>query len=267
MHRQRELYTMGYGPIATGLLTRRSAKDHVGFFLAQLKPGMRVLDGGCGPGTVTLGLAEAAFPGQVIGMDIELSVIDRAARTAQAAGATNLSFSVADIYDLPHQDNSFDAILISALLGNLKEPMRGLEEAYRVLKPGGIIGVKEFDHGGDIIYPEDPLLLATIDLYHRFRRHNGHDPHSGRKTPCLLAQTGFDVKSAVATYSTLDDPEQVKKGCQAYAELIREAWADRFFELGWANRDEIDRMIHAWETYPKGRGFFAFAWCEALASK
>lgn len=84
-----------------------------------------------------------------------------------------------DIYSLPFDGASFDVIYISAVLSNLREPIKGLREALRVLKPGGVIGVKEFDHGGDIVYPSDPAIEKYGELYRRLRRENRHDGEIG----------------------------------------------------------------------------------------
>jgi len=132
-------------------MSLRTAQSHAAFFLPQLKPGMSVLDCGCGPGTITLGLAALVAPGQVVGTEIEDSHVALARENAAKLNVPNARFEAADIYALPFADASFDAVFISAVLGNLREPIRGLREAYRVLKPGGVIGVKEFDHGGDLI--------------------------------------------------------------------------------------------------------------------
>ena len=49
MSRDREQYTMGYGPAATAIMAQRTAQSHTGFFLPHLKRGMSLLDCGCGP--------------------------------------------------------------------------------------------------------------------------------------------------------------------------------------------------------------------------
>ncbi len=169
----REQYTMGYGPAATAIMAERTAQSHAAFFLPHLKPGMSLLDCGCGPGTITLGFAELVAPAEVMGTEIEETHVALARENAAARNVHNARFEAADLYELPFADASFDAVFISAVLGNLREPSRGVREAYRVLKPGGVIGVKEFDHGGDLHYPADPGIEKYGELYWRLRRENG----------------------------------------------------------------------------------------------
>jgi len=56
-------YSMGYGETTSRRLTRRTAERDVAYLLPHLKPGMRVLDIGCGPGSISIGLAGAVDPG------------------------------------------------------------------------------------------------------------------------------------------------------------------------------------------------------------
>ena len=77
---QASSYTMGYSDEFRQLLNRRSMETHAAHLLPHLKPGLRVLDFGCGPGTISVGLAGAVDPGEVHGVDMEESQIDLAPR-------------------------------------------------------------------------------------------------------------------------------------------------------------------------------------------
>jgi len=101
-------YTMGYSEDFQKLLRRRNAETSAAYLLPHLKPGMRVLDFGCGPGTISMGLAEAVEPGELHGIDMEESQIEMARVAASAGGHRNATFQTADVTDLPFEDNSFD---------------------------------------------------------------------------------------------------------------------------------------------------------------
>jgi ubiquinone/menaquinone biosynthesis C-methylase UbiE len=268
MSKDREQYTMGYGPAATALMAMRSAQSHAAFFLSFLRPGMSVLDCGCGPGTVTLGFAQLVAPGQVVGTDIEASQVALANDKASSRSLANLHFETASIYELPFADASFDAVFMSALLGNLREPGRGLREVHRVLKPGGVIGVKEFDHGGDIVHPPEPAMAKCEELYQRLRREYGHDPEGGRKIGAFLLEAGFRDLRVSASYEALSDAKTLRGAAQVFVGLLAEGWGEAFSSRGWVSTEDIKAMGDAWLRFAEFPGaLFAAAWCEAVASK
>src|SRR5688572_22257916 len=71
-------------------LERRTASTSAGFFLHYLRPGMRLLDCGCGPGSITVGLAAAVLPGEAIGLDLQEVQVDRARRIASEQSLSNV---------------------------------------------------------------------------------------------------------------------------------------------------------------------------------
>lgn len=268
MTKNRERYTMGYGPAATAIMAVRTAQSHAAFFLQHLKPGMSLLDCGCGPGTITLGFAEIVAPGQVVGTEIEVSQVALARENAARHKVSNARFEVADIYELPFEDASFDAVFISAVMGNLREPVRGLREAYRVLKPGGVIGIKEFDHGGDLLYPSEPALEKYGELYCRLRRENGHDPESGRKIGTFLLDAGFSDLTMSACYEVFVAPSALRAFAEVSVGLLSDSWGDAFKSHGWATSETIREMSDAWRRFAELPGaIFAATWCEAVARK
>src|ERR671932_675226 len=96
-----ESYTPGHTASASDFMARRSLQSHGEFFSSHLTPGVSVLDCGCGPGTITLGIARAVQPSPVTGVDFGASQIERATARATAEGVSNATFCVADCYDLP----------------------------------------------------------------------------------------------------------------------------------------------------------------------
>jgi len=268
MTNQEEQYTMGYGPASTAIMAVRTARRHAAFLLPHLKPGMKILDCGCGPGSITVSLAEDLPGTEVVGTDVEESQLELGRQEAARQNLSNVSFERASIYELPFADASFDAVFLSAVIGNLQEPLRGINEVRRVLKSGGVLGVKEFDHGGDLLHPRSPDMIEGLNLYDRLRRHNGHDPESGRKVLGFLQQAAFRDVSVTASYDTLSDPGELKRISHGIALLVNEAFARPLQDLGWADSETIQRITQAWRQFADTRGaFYALAWCEAIAWK
>ena len=170
---EHELYTQLGCATQEAEYAKRTASQEAAFLLPHLRAGMHVLDAGCGPGSITLGLAAAVALGEVVGIDMQLSLVEQARALAVQRGVTNARFEVANVYDLPFPDGSFDAAFANRVLEHLREPVRALAELRRVLRPGGIAGVHDVDMGGLLLTPETPLLQQWFSLLDRVRQHNG----------------------------------------------------------------------------------------------
>ena len=134
-----ESYSHRGNPAFESELALRTAAKEAAFFLPLLRAGMRVLDLGCGPGSIILGFAQAVAPGEAVGVDLQPSQVAQAQALSVAWGVTNAHFEVADVYSLPFPDGFFDAVFAHAVLMHLREPVRALEEVRRVLRPGGML--------------------------------------------------------------------------------------------------------------------------------
>lgn len=199
--RQGERYTHGYTAAPVAAMAARTVAREAAFFIPYLRQGMRVLDCGCGPGTITLGIAEVVSPGVVVGVDIAKSQVLLARENAMKAGARNTRFRVADIYQLPFLNGSFDAVFMHTILEHLAEPRRALKEVLRVLKPGGLAGARHGDLASRISYPPSRAIRSFFRVWQAEWRKNGGDPDFGRKQPALMRSAGFE--RLVTTSSTL----------------------------------------------------------------
>jgi ubiquinone/menaquinone biosynthesis C-methylase UbiE len=104
---------------------------------AGLPEGARVLDAGTGPGRVPLALARAVPGLRIDGVDLSPEMVAEARRAAAAAGASRVTFTVADVAALPFMDDTFDLIVSSMSLHHWADPAAGVHELRRVLRPGG----------------------------------------------------------------------------------------------------------------------------------
>lgn len=185
-------YAPGFGEDALAMMSRRTAEDRVGFFLTELTPGMRVLDAGCGPGTITLGLARAVAPGgSCAALDREPSQVALARAGAARGGVEHVAFQVASIYELPFADASFDAALSHAVFEHLARPAAALAELRRVLRPGGLLGVCSSDWGDARIEPGGPDVDAAVRVHLALRRAAGGDPYAGQRLADWVEAAGF----------------------------------------------------------------------------
>jgi ubiquinone/menaquinone biosynthesis C-methylase UbiE len=201
---QVDTYTPGYSGPVLSFMGQRTAETHAGFFLPQLRQGWRVLDAGCGPGTITLGLARRVAPGQTVGIDIEDSQLGNAREEAEREGL-NLEFRKASAYELPFPDQSFDAVFSHALLEHLSDPGLALAELHRVLKPGGLIGLRAGDLGGLLIDAESDGPAQALGAYLAKQKVDAKDPNVGRKLGRLLRKAGFKVHKITASYEVITE--------------------------------------------------------------
>jgi ubiquinone/menaquinone biosynthesis C-methylase UbiE len=271
MPEQHEGYTHGYDSALTRqLIANRTAATHAAFFLPYLQPGMSLLDCGCGSGGITLGLAKIVAPGEVTGVDKAASEIERAQRGALEADVTNLHFVVDNLNQLQLPDSSFDAVFAHTVLEHVAEPGRVLQEMHRVLKPGGLIGIRDVDRGGDLLAPADEALhqLRTLAL-EVWRRAGGH-PNLGRCLRGLLHEAGFASVKASASQEVYSDSATLQFFSQIAVSRCSEAdFVEQVVhQHQLATLEQLEVMRTAWLAWPeRPDAFLAIPYCEVIAWK
>jgi ubiquinone/menaquinone biosynthesis C-methylase UbiE len=246
-----ETYTPGHSRNAVDFMSKRSLKSHGQFFAQYLSPGLSVLDCGCGPGTLTLDIAEAVAPGRVVGVDLASSQTERADANARERGISNVEFRQSSCYSLPFAENTFDRVFGHALMEHLATPQRALTEIRRVLVPGGIVGVCSPDWRGLLVAPMAPDLLKATKAYAAMQARNGGDLEAGAKLGSHLAAAGFVDIHMTARYE-----------CYSSLEFIGDYLA---LQLEGAADYQSARALREWSR--SSGGMFAQAWVAAIGKK
>ena len=193
----------------------RTLKQNLPELMGYLRPGIAVLDVGCGPGNLTLEVGHVVNPGTVIGLDRDESYIRYAKDLATSHKAENVSFVLGDAYMLDFDENSFDVVYSHTVLHSFIDPVVALKAQRRVAKPGGwVIAAGVRDWGLVNRYPPCPNWDKAWDAWAKhdellFARHKTGEEiqlntraHAGRMCAAWFSEAGFaDLRVRIRPYS------------------------------------------------------------------
>jgi SAM-dependent methyltransferase len=225
----------------------RTAENSAAYLLDRLARSAQVLDVGCGPGTITVGLAERVPSGQVIGIDRTAGVLDEARAFAAEMQVANVSFGVGDAYQLGFDDDTFDVVHAHQVLQHLADPVTALREMRRVCRPGGIVAARDSDYGGMFWAPQDPGMAEWLALYRRVARAIGGEPDAGRHMLAWARAGGFSRVEASGNAWCYTGSSDRAWWSAAWAERLTDSpFGDRAIEHGLATRHDLEVLAGAW---------------------
>lgn len=242
-----EQYLHGHAEAVLRSHRWRTAENSAGYLLDRLRPGDRILDVGCGPGTITADLARRVPDGAVVGVDRAEGVLDEA--RAAADGLDHVSFRVADVHALPFDDGSFDVVHAHQVLQHLVDPVGALREMARVTRRGGIVAVRDADYGAFTWTPALHGLSRWQERYRAAARSLGAEPDAGRHLLrwCLEAGLGR-TEAGASVWCFASDGDRRWWGA-LWADRVRGSDVrDRMAAVG-SDDAELDAMVAAWETW------------------
>jgi ubiquinone/menaquinone biosynthesis C-methylase UbiE len=249
----RETYTHGHAESVLRSHAARTVDNSAAYLVPYLRPGLNLLDVGCGPGTITTGFATIVAPGRVLGLDADGSVIAAAVAKAPADGA--VSFAVGDAYALELADGSFDIVHAHQLLQHLADPVAALREWRRVCRSGGIVAARDGDYAAFTWHPRDPLLDRWLELYRAAARANHGEPDAGRWLLAWAHAAGFEEVVASASVWCYADPESRAFWGGMWADrILTSALTQQLLDTG-IERSELEAIAGAfrrWAAHPDG---------------
>jgi SAM-dependent methyltransferase len=247
MPRTPETYLHGHHDSVLRSHRWRTAENSAGYLLPRLAPTARVLDVGCGPGTITVDLAARVPRGEVVGVDAAADVLEQARQEADRQGRPNVRFETGDVYRLAFGDGTFDVVHAHQVLQHLSDPVGALAEMRRVCRPGGLVAARDADYGGMLWFPEDPELTEWQTLYQRVARALGGEPDAGRRMLSWANAAGFAAVEGSASLWCYATPDERTWWGQLWAERLTESpFGDRAVEHGLATRQDLSRLAEAW---------------------
>jgi ubiquinone/menaquinone biosynthesis C-methylase UbiE len=263
-----EQYSGGYSAQIIDQFKQRTFSNQGAFLQSYLSAGLSVLDCGCGPGSMTLDIAELVNPGQVFGIDSSPIQIEQALITQKERAIINASFVSGSAYSLPYVDEQFDVVFAHAVLYHLKKPEQALAEFFRVLKPGGLVALRDACHSGDMMMPESTDLMAVWGTIEKVFKHQGGNIYFGSQHKKLLLEQGFQHIKVTCSYDTFASDIEKDSIRSYWQQFLNLDHRQLILDQQWLTAIELEQQCKALDEWcANPASFFARARCEAIASK
>lgn len=182
--------TIHRAPDTTRIFDERTLESDYATLIPILRPGLRVLDVGCGTGAISAGIARhIGASGHVTGVDNTEHFI--VSGRAAYGDVGNLDLLHADLFEF-NPDGKFDLIVAARVLQWLNNPKDALVKMKALLKPGGIVSVLDYDHTALTWDPQPPgSMLNFYDAFLRWREHAGMNNRMAKDLAEYFAAAGF----------------------------------------------------------------------------
>ena len=261
-------YTHGHHESVLRSHRWRTAENSAGYLLPLLHPGMRVLDVGSGPGTITMDLADIVGPeGRVTALERTDDALDLARAEAAARGTTNVDFVVGNVQDLDLADRSFDVVHAHQVLQHVDDPVRALREMHRVCRAGGTVAARDSDYSAFAWFPAMTELDRWLEVYRQVARANHAEPDAGRRLLSWARAAGLtDVTAGSSTWCYASPMDRAWWGGLWADRIVGSAVARQAVEGGFATPAELREIAAGWRRWAEqDDGWFSVLHGEILA--
>lgn len=188
------------------VLERRTVENANRNLLRYLKPGMSVLDVGCGSGAITRSIADKTGPtGRVLGIDPGPALIEQAKQHTHTT--PGLAFQQADIYSFDTNER-FDLVTCARTLQWLAQPKVALANMKRFVKPGGHLAILDFNHEKITWMPNPPSAMKRFyDAFLRWRQDAGFDNAIADNLAKMMYSLGFPAVQVIEQFERTQQGE------------------------------------------------------------
>jgi ubiquinone/menaquinone biosynthesis C-methylase UbiE len=248
-----DVYTHGHHEAVLRSHRWRTAENSAAYLLPHLRPGLALLDVGCGPGTLTVDLAARVAPGRTVGVDTAPDVVTAAHEHARERGATNLELVVGDFRKLELVPGSFDVVHAHQVLQHLRDPVGALRTMAALARPrGGLVAARDADYAAMTWAPADVRLDRWARLYQAVTTRNGADANAGRHLPRWARLAGLtDVTYTTSTWTFATAADRAWWS-ETWAErVVASSLAEQALDQGLATRRDLDDIAAGWRAWAR----------------
>ncbi|MGY3128669.1 SAM-dependent methyltransferase [Agrococcus sp. UYP33] len=240
-------YSHGHHASVVAAHAARTVANSAAYLSPLLAPGMRVLDVGCGPGSITIDLARrVGTTGRVVGIDMSAEVVETARAAAEQAGVPNVEFRVGDAYD-PAPGERFDVVHAHQVLQHLGDPVAALT-AWRAA--GDLVAARDVIYSATTIHPLSPELARWRELMVALQGANGGDGDAGARLKAWARAAGFGrIETDVETWCFESERGRAFWGGQWQERALHSAFADGTERHGLADAREREAIAAAWADW------------------
>ena len=247
MRADQETYTHGHAESVLRSHTVRTVANSAAYLVDHLRPGVSVLDVGCGPGTITVDIARRVAPGRVLGIEPVPGPLEQARE--RAAGVDNVEFALGDVYDLAKGDR-YDVVHAHQVLQHLTDPVAALREMLRVCRPGGVVAARDADYAAMTWYPADPRLDRWLEIYRAVAHGNLAEPDAGRRLLSWARAAGAAEVTPTASVWCYATPADRRWWGGVWADrILTSAITTQAVEGGHADLAELPGISAAWRQW------------------
>lgn len=262
-------YSRGYDSSVSKTHSWRTPENCCEYMLPLIKPTDKILDVGCGPGTITCGLSKYVPSGSVTGIEPTPELLNEAKSTLDATDIRNVDFQLASAYKLPFEDGSFDIIHCHQVLLHLETPELALSEMKRVVKPTGYVCCKDADIELTTVYPEE--YNKTIKYYFMQKtKVSSTNPRRGRSLRELALSVGFELRhinASVSNWCVSNDNDR-KWFSDTYINRITNSLEVFVLDNDSLNSEIKSKVIEGWKSWScDEKGWFLIINGEIICQK
>ncbi|ELR72011.1 Methyltransferase type 11 [Fulvivirga imtechensis AK7] len=236
---------------------------------SKWEDGALILEAGCGVGAQTQIISHKNPGSNFISVDLSEKSLAQASQVIREMNINNVEFQLADVFDLPFNDNTFDHIFVCFLLEHVSKPELALQELKRVLKAEGTITVIEGDHGSTYFYPDSKTARKAIQAQVTLQKQNGGNAYIGRQLYPMLSDAGFSNVAVSPRQVYVDDskPEMVDRFIKNTFTAMIKGIKDEALSKRIISRDEIEGGIRDLYKTTEGGGTFCYTFFKAIGYK